>query len=128
MDVIHQYNLMDPFVCVVDGDPAVRESLKYLCDSNGYQAVGFATGDALFRAIDLHGRARCVICDAQLPDSNGVDLFVELRARGVAVPFALMVSRMSLLSTRRAMRVGIETVWRKPILDRLPLISFLAMQ
>ena len=61
-------------------------------------------------------------------NAGAVDLFVELRARGVAVPFALMVSRMSLLSTRRAMRVGIETVWRKPILDRLPLISFLAMQ
>ena len=128
MKAIHQHTPIEPFVCVVDGDPAVRESLKYLCDSNGYQAVGFATRDALLRSLDLDVRARCVICEAQLPDANGVDLFVELRERGVAVPFALMVSRMSLLSTRRATRVGIETVWRKPILDRSPLISFLAIQ
>ena len=127
MNAIHQRTPLDPVVCVVDGDPAVRESLKYFCDSSGYQAMGFATRNAFLRMLDLDGRAKCVICDAQLPDGDGVDLYVELRVRGVEVPFALMVSRMSLFSTRRATRFGIETVWRKPMLDRSPLISFLAM-
>lgn len=116
----------DPLVCVVDGDPAVRDSLQYLCDSNGYPAIGFATRAAFLRTVDVDFVARCVICEAQLPDGSGFDLYHEIRARGVMVPFALMVSRRSLFASQRATRAGIEFVWPKPLVDQDPLISFLS--
>lgn len=127
MNAIHQHISSEPLVCVVDGDPAVRDSLIYLCDSSGYETAGFATRSALLRMLDLDGSAKCVICESQLPDGSGVDLFLELQSRGVLVPFALMVSRTSMFSARRANRLGIETVWRKPLLDRTPLLTFLAL-
>ncbi len=111
-------------VCVVDGDPAVRDSLQYLCDSNGHQALGFATQAAFLRTIDdVH--PRCVICEAQLPDGGGVELFQTLKQRGLHFPFALLVSRNSMNAVRMAERVGIEYVWPKPLVDRSPLLSFL---
>lgn len=115
----------DPLVCVVDGDPAVRDSLQYLSGSRGYAAVGFATSAAFLRMLDTGTNAKCVICEAQLPDGNGLELFQELRRRGLQMPFALMVSRVSLTALNHATRLGVQYIWSKPLIDRTPLIEFL---
>ncbi|MEE4283132.1 MAG: response regulator [Pseudomonadales bacterium] len=115
----------DHMVCVVDGDPAVRDSLQYLCSSQGYPALGFSTCAAFLRMLDTQMSARSVICEAQLPDGNGLDLFQELRRRGMEVPFALLMSRVSLPAVTLATRMGVEYVWPKPLVDRAPLIRFL---
>ena len=115
----------DQMVCVIDGDPAVRDSLQYLCSSQGYPALGFSTSAAFLRMLDTQMRARSVICEAQLPDGTGLDIFQELRRRGLQVPFALLMSRVSLPAVTHATRMGVEYVWPKPLLDRAPLIQFL---
>ncbi len=114
-----------PLVCVVDGDPAVRDSLQYLSSSRGYPAVGFATSAAFLRMLDTQASAKCVICEAQLPDGNGLELFLELRKRGLQIRFALMVSRQSLPALNHAARLGVEYIWSKPLVDRTLLIDFL---
>jgi len=119
--------IVEPAVCVVDGDPAVRDSLQYLCDSNGYRTLGFSTRSAFLRMLDNVDRkhAKCVICEAQLPDGTGVQLFTELQQRGISIPFALMVSVNMGATFQIATRAGIEYVWPKPLVDRAPLIAFL---
>ncbi len=128
MNVLCESPIQQSVVCVVDGDPAVRDSLQYLCDSSGHSAMGFATQAAFLRMLDgMHEPfARCVICEAQLPDGSGVELYQTLRQRGVELPFALLVSRNAGPAAHLARRVGIEYVWSKPLVDRTPLISFLA--
>ena len=118
----------EPVVCVVDGDPAVRDSLQYLCDSSGYAAQGFSTQAAFLRTLErVDGLfLKCVICEAQLPDGSGVELYKTLRQRGFELPFALMISRHSSNAARSASRVGIEYIWSKPLVDRAPLLSFLS--
>lgn len=90
--------------------------------------MGFATQAAFLRMLDgmQDTVARCVICEAQLPDGSGVELYQTLRQRGVELPFALMVSRNSNTAAHLARRVGIEYVWSKPLVDRTPLIAFLS--
>jgi FixJ family two-component response regulator len=116
-----------PVVCVVDGDPAVRDSLQYLCDSNGQRTLGFSTRSAFLRMFDAANDVytKCVICEAQLPDGSGVELYKELKRRGVTVPFALMFSRNPRMAVQAARRLGIEYVWSKPLVDRARLIAFL---
>ena len=126
MNIILEKSAHEPVVCVVDGDPAVRDSLQYLINSNGHAAQAFATRAAFLRMLDeAHGMPKCVICEAQLPDGSGVELFSEIRERGLQLPFALMISRRSLFAARRASRIGIEYVWPKPLVDRAPLLAFL---
>jgi len=128
MKGIWDSSISEPTVCVVDGDPAVRDSLQYLCASNGYRTRGFSTRSAFLRTLDNGSggpRPKCVICAAELPDGSGVDLYVELRRRGMTVPFALMVSINSGSAMQRATRAGIEYIWSKPLVDRAPLIAFI---
>ena len=92
------------FVCVVDGDPAVR--LKALDDMV----------------------AKCVICEAQLPDGSGLSLYEELRKRGNEVPFALLLSRPGEGEILQAQRLGIQFVWKKPLTGDSALSEFLEAQ
>jgi FixJ family two-component response regulator len=114
-------------VCVLDGDPAVRDSLQYLCDSAGQHALGFSTRAAFLHmldaATDLY--AKSVICEAQLPDASGLDVFKDLQLRGLSIPFALMVSRNINSALHMATRLGIDYVWSKPLVDRSRLSAFL---
>ena len=128
MNLVCDQPIKEPVVCVVDGDPAVRDSLQYLCDSSGFAARGFSTQAAFLRMLDDCSVTyfKCVICEAQLPDGSGVELFQQLKQRGLELPFALMVSRNSRSATLSAARVGIEYVWLKPLVDRDPLLAFLA--
>lgn len=113
---------MEPAVCVVDSDPAVRDSLLYLCRANGYPAVSFSTGTALLGNLD-EVNARAVICEAELPDGTGVWVWRSLLERGVNVPFALLVSRSGQLRNYEAIEVS--CVLSKPISDTTPLLGFL---
>ena len=115
------------FVCVVDGDPAVRDGLTYLCQSNGHSAAGFATRYAFLKALD-ELVAKCVICEAQLPDGSGLSLYQELRKRGNDVPFALLLSRPGEGEILQAERLGIQFVWKKPLTANSGLSEFLEAQ
>lgn len=119
---------LKPAVCIIDGDPAVRAGLTYLCDSNGYGVVPFSTGSAFLRTLDQasHLDIHSVICEAQLPDRSGVDLFLTLRRRGLDLPFALMVSGKTRACAHLAGQVGIKNIWCKPLLDSVPLSEFLS--
>lgn len=112
-------------VCVVDGDPAIRDSLAYLCQSNGHVAQGFSTASALLRQVDALF-AKCVICEAQLPDVSGVQLYLQLKERGIDVPFALLVSRALSVEMAAANRAGIDFVLHKPLTQYAGLTRFLA--
>jgi two-component system response regulator DctR len=129
MDAMPENQILTPAVCVIDGDPAVRDSLQYLCQSSGHRAIGFSTCSAFLRSLDSVGTGvtKSVICDAQLPDGTGVGLFEILQQRGVVVPFALMVSRSSARAVDHAARVGIEIIWSKPLMDKHQLTAFIGM-
>ena len=114
-----------PVVCVVDGDPAVRDSLAYLCQSNGHVVQGFSTAGALLRQIDSLF-AKCVICEAQLPDVSGIQLYLQLKKRGIDVPFALLVSRSLTVETVAANEAGIDFVLHKPLTHYAALTRFIA--
>ena len=114
-----------PFVCVVDGDPAVRDGLTYLCQSNGHNVMAFSTGAAFLRQLDKRLTTKCVICEAQLPDGSGVRLYQEFCRRGNDAPFALLLSRPSGEQTARALKLGIDFVWAKPLTEQSALVAFL---
>jgi len=117
-----------PPVCIIDGDPAVRAGLTYLCDSSGYVVIPFSTGSAFLRALDQtsHLDFHSVICEAQLPDRGGVDLYLTMQRRGLDLPFALMVSGKNRACAHFASQVGIKNIWCKPLLDSVLLSEFLS--
>ena len=101
-------------VLIVDDDPAVRNSLKFSLEIEGYVVRVFSTGRSLLAEtkLPIHG---CVIADYRLPDTNGLDLIRGLRGRGVALPAILITSDPGPLLRARAKLDGVAII-EKPLL------------
>jgi len=104
-------------VCVIDGDAAVRDSLATLMVLNGHEVASFATGDEFLGAIAEHP-VDCIVCDAELPDISGLELFERVRDRQPRPRFALLLSRRDPTAMASALRQGVDAVFYKPLVNR----------
>ena len=104
-------------VCVIDGDPAVRDSLATLIGLNGREVLTYATGREFLDAQDNRA-IDCVVCEAELPDTSGLELFRAFRATHPSARFALLLSRTNLAAAAVAKRSGVDAVLRKPLVHR----------
>lgn len=104
-----------PVVVVVDDDPAVRGSLKFALELEGFDVRIFATADEILHQdmadLPLSG---CLVVDYNLPGINGLDLLRELKQRHVAWPAILITSHPTEQVRRRATSAGIAIV-EKPL-------------
>ena len=104
-------------VIVLDGDPAVRDSLATLMALDDHAVVTYATAAAFLRDLDADPIA-CVVCEADLPDRSGLEVFRLLRDRHPEARFALLMSRKDPQLLTRARELGIRDVFGKPLVHR----------
>ena len=62
-----------PTIAVVDDDPAVRNSLKFSLELEGFTVRAYRSAAELLNAGEL-GDCRCYVIDQRMPDMNGIDL------------------------------------------------------
>jgi two-component system C4-dicarboxylate transport response regulator DctD len=104
-----------PIVLLVDGDAAVRASLSFWLDLEGFSLQSFDCGQALLGS-ELLEASHCLIVDQRLPDMAGIALLAELRARSVTTPAILMV-------THPQQRIRDASHAARAVLVEKPLIS-----
>ncbi len=117
---------LEPPVCIIDADPAVRDSIAAVVDLYGIAVMSYSTGTSFFNDVERLLTIRCVLCAAQLPDTSGFDIFRRLDALGIDVPFALMLSRPSAGVLRTAQVLGIAAVLEKPLLEPARVLDFIS--
>ena len=101
-------------VIVVEDDAAVRNSLKFSLEIEGFAVRAFGGGIELLNETELP-RAGCLVIDQNMPGMNGLDLVAQLRARDVAVPAILIASYPTAALSARAAKAGVPIV-EKPLL------------
>ena len=106
-----------PVIVVVDDDVAVRNSLKFLLEIEGYVVRTFADGADLLDAQDLPASA-CLIVDQNLPGLNGLEIVDQLRARRYCAPAILITTNPSPALRENARRAGVAIV-EKPLLENV---------
>ena len=114
----------DP-VILIDGDPAVRDSLSTLLDLNGYVVETFSTGAAFLKWLKAGVKMNCVVCESELPDTTGIRIFESVRSIDARTPFALLVSTRDPTVIQQATAAGIKKVFQKPLVHRR-LIEFVS--
>jgi len=103
-------------VIVVDDDDAVRESLRFLLETAGFDVETFASA-CQFLAAAYDRRPLCLLVDQHMPQISGLDLLQRLREAGHTVPAALMTGSPSTALMRRAMELGVQEILEKPLPD-----------
>ena len=102
-------------ICVVDDDPAIRDSLVMLLSARGYAVSSYGSAADYLTAQDGHPNCGCLLIDHHMPKMSGLDLLDELRARRLTTPTIIMTGRSDSMIVNRAMQAGALAVLDKPI-------------
>jgi len=72
-------------IYVVDDDEAMRDSMTWLLEGEGWPVATFASGERFL--ADYHaGMKGCLVLDVRMPDMSGLELYERLVDRRCALP------------------------------------------
>jgi RNA polymerase sigma factor (sigma-70 family) len=106
-----------PVVFVVDDDPSVRSSLKFLLSSVGLQVESFESAETFLqrKAADAPS---CLVLDVRLRGLSGLDFQRELAAREIRIPIVFVTGHGDIPMSVRAMKDGAIEFLTKPYRDQ----------
>lgn len=107
--------VLRPRVVLVDDDPALRMSLEFSLDLEGFEVLALESGEALLTLHELPRGGACLVLDQNLPGVTGVEALRQLRSRGVGLPALLITSNPPPSVREAAQRVQARIV-EKPLL------------
>jgi two-component system response regulator FixJ len=103
-------------IFVVDDDPGMRESLRFLLEGERYRVETYASARAF---IEAGGPSRngCIVADVRMPDMTGLELQAHLLKSGSAMPIILMTGEADVPMAVQAMKAGAIDFLEKPFAD-----------
>jgi RNA polymerase sigma factor (sigma-70 family) len=104
-------------VFVVDDDPSVRSSLKFLLSTVGLQAESFDSAGS-FLDKKLPDLPSCLVLDVRLPGLSGLDFQRELAKRNMRIPIVFLTGHGDIPMSVRAMKAGAVEFLTKPFRDQ----------
>lgn len=104
-----------PTVFVVDDDPAVRDSLTLLLETEGINVEVFASGEAFLAAGDSWPPCSCAVVDIRMPGLDGMQLQAELARRGIPLPVIFLTGHGDIPMSVRAIKAGAVDFLTKPV-------------
>jgi two-component system, OmpR family, KDP operon response regulator KdpE len=100
-------------ILVVDDEPAILRFLRTGLTSHGYTVLTAGTGRAAMEILE-RGEASLVVLDLGLPDMDGLDVIIRLRATRSMVPIIVLSSRGEEKSKVEALELGADDYLSKP--------------
>jgi two-component system, LuxR family, response regulator FixJ len=113
--------MTDP-ILIVDDDEDVRDSLRALLESAGFEVRDFDSAKAILADGGLTDGA-CLIADIRMPDMDGLALQQELVQRKIGLPVIIVTGHGDVPLAVRAMKAGAVDFIEKPFDDELLLQS-----
>ncbi len=102
-----------PTVYIVDDDPDMRDSLRWLLKTVGLRTTTFSSAAEFMRGFTGEGPS-CLVLDIRMPGTSGLDLFEKLTAEGVRIPVLFITAYADVPMAVRAMKSGAVEFLEKP--------------
>lgn len=106
-----------PFVCIIDDDPSIRDSLVSLLRSVGLTALPYAS-TADFLAGARPDGPGCLVLDVRLPEQSGLEFQRELAGAGIPLPVIFITGHGDIPMSVTAMKAGALEFLTKPFRDQ----------
>ena len=107
-----------PTVFIVDDDPAVRDSLRWLLESMRLKVATFASAEDFLKFYTMH-RIGCLILDVRMPGMSGLQLQQSLTKQKYALPIIFITGHGDIPMAVRAMQAGAMYFLEKPFEDQV---------
>lgn len=103
-------------VFIVDDDEAVRDSLRWLLEANGYRVRAFESAEAFLAAYDP-AAVGVLIVDVRMPGMSGLELQEHLLARQIAIPIVFITGHGDVPMAVSTIKKGAVDFIEKPFND-----------
>jgi two-component system, LuxR family, response regulator FixJ len=103
---------------VIDDDSAMRDSLGFLLDVNGYEPHVFESAGGFLKEASFDA-LNCIVSDIRMPDMNGIELVRKLKSRGSTCPVILITGHGDVALAVEAMKAGAVDFIEKPFDDEV---------
>lgn len=113
---LHMTEKPREIIYVVDDDEAVRDSLSWLLESNGYLVRCFASAERFLQAVMGSDRevTACAILDVRMPGMSGLELQEHLIAESIPMPIAFITGHGDVSMAVTTMKKGAIDFIEKP--------------
>jgi FixJ family two-component response regulator len=109
---------MTEMVYVVDDDEAVRDSLRWLLEGNGFRVACFDSAERFITSLSsVQSQRACLILDVRMPGMTGTELHEELIERGEHIPLIFITGHGSVPMAVDSMKKGAVDFLEKPFND-----------
>ncbi len=105
--------MQNPIVYIVDDDPDMRDSLRWLMKTVGLRSETFPSASDFLRDFSPNGPG-CLILDVRMPGTSGLDLFEDLVSRGEGMPVIFITAYADVPMAVRALKSGAVEFVEKP--------------
>jgi two-component system, LuxR family, response regulator FixJ len=102
-----------PTIFIVDDDPSVRDSMKMMLQSVGFDVKTFVSAQD-FLTAKLQERPGCLILDVRMPGMSGLDLQEKLVSAKTPLPVIFITGHGTVPMSVRAMKAGAVDFLQKP--------------
>lgn len=109
---------LEPTVFIVDDDPAMLDSLRWLVESIGLKVETFTSAQAFLAAYSIE-RLGCLVVDVRMPGMSGIELQEQLVAEKITIPIIVISGHGDVPIAVRAMRTGAIDFIEKPFNDQV---------
>lgn len=109
-------NTKAEIVYVVDDDEAVRDSLSWLLESNGYNVKCHPSAERFLQAIQSADKeaVACLILDVRMPGISGLELQERLMSEGIPMPISFITGHGDVSMAVSTMKKGAIDFIEKP--------------
>jgi two-component system, LuxR family, response regulator FixJ len=107
-----------PVILVVDDDTAVRNSLKFMMEVEGFEVRAYSNANELLNEDSLPAGS-CLVVDYHMQAMNGLGLVAVLRDRRISIPAILMTAHPNENMRKQAAAFGIPIIEKPPFGTRL---------
>jgi FixJ family two-component response regulator len=107
-----------PTVFIVDDDPAVRDSLRWLLESMRLNVSTFESAETFLKFYTMH-MVGCLILDVRMPGMSGLQLQQFLTKQKYSLPIIFITGHGDIPMAVRAMQAGAMYFLEKPFEDQV---------
>jgi FixJ family two-component response regulator len=104
-------------VYVVDDDDAVRDSMRWLLEGNGFTVRCFADAESLLRTLPQEKQTICLVLDVRMPGMSGIELHEKLLSQAHQVPVIFVTGHGDVPMAVESMKRGAIDFLEKPFND-----------
>jgi FixJ family two-component response regulator len=113
---IQELSAKSGVVYIVEDDEAVRDSLHWLLENNGFKVSSHENAERFLMALANADTvtAACALLDVRLPGMSGIELQAKLAEKGLHLPVAFVTGHGEVKMAVQALKHGAHDFIQKP--------------